>query len=300
MPLKKLLLKPGVNRENTRYTSEGGWYDGDKIRFRQGTPEKIGGWVRYSGSQFLGVCRSLINWLTLTSVRLLGVGTNLKYYIERGGVYYDITPIRSTTAAGDVTFAATSGASTITVTDTAHDALRNDFVTFSAAVSLGGNITADVLNSEYQITAILDANSYTITATATANGSDTGNGGASTVGAYQLNTGAEIETPFSGWGAGAWGLGAWGAGASATYPIRIWNAATFGEDLIIGPSGGGLYYWDASSGVAARAVELSTLGGSNVPTLQTMFLVSDVSRFVLCFGVNSLGGSVLDPMLVRW
>ena len=213
MPLKKLLLKPGVNRENTRYTSEGGWYDGDKIRFRQGTPEKIGGWVRYSGSQFLGVCRSLINWLTLTSVRLLGVGTNLKYYIERGGVYYDITPIRSTTAAGDVTFAATSGASTITVTDTAHDALRNDFVTFSAAVSLGGNITADVLNSEYQITAILDANSYTITATATANGSDTGNGGASTVGAYQLNTGAEIETPFSGWGAGAWGLGAWGAGA---------------------------------------------------------------------------------------
>jgi hypothetical protein len=168
MPLKKLLLKPGVNRENTRYTNEGGWYDCDKIRFRQGTPEKIGGWVRYSGNQFLGVCRSLVNWLVLAGTQLLGVGTNLKYYIERGAAYYDITPIRSTTAAGDVTFAATSGSSTITVSDTAHGALANDFVTFSGAVSLGGNITADVLNKEYQIVSILDANSYTITAAVTA------------------------------------------------------------------------------------------------------------------------------------
>jgi hypothetical protein len=300
MPLKKLQLKPGVNRENTRYTSEGGWYDGDKIRFRQGTPEKIGGWIRYSSVQFLGVCRSLINWLTLGSVQLLGFGTNLKFYIERGGEYYDITPIRSTTAAGDVTFAATSGESTITVTDTGHGALSDDFVTFSDAVSLGGNITADVLNIEYQITAILDADSYTITAAVTANGSDTGNGGASTVGAYQVNTGAAIETPYSGWGAGPLGLGSWSISADSTYPIRLWNSATFGEDLIIGPSGGGLYYWDASSGVTSRAVELSTLGGSNVPTLQTTFLVSDVSRFVLCFGVNGLGDSALDPMLVRW
>ena len=301
MPLKKLLLKPGVNRENTRYTNEGGWYDCDKIRFRQGTPEKIGGWVRYSGNQFLGVCRSLVNWLVLAGTQLLGVGTNLKYYIERGAAYYDITPIRSTTAAGDVTFAATSGSSTITVSDTAHGALANDFVTFSGAVSLGGNITADVLNKEYQIVSILDANSYTITAAVTADASDSGSGGASTVCTYQINTGAAIETPFSGWGAGAWGYGTWGVGSASTYPIRIWNAAAFGEDLIIGPSGGGLYYWDASGTVASRAVSFSSLAGaSDVPLLQTTFLVSDVSRFVLCFGVNGLGGTDLDPMLIRW
>ena len=151
MPLQKLQFKPGVNRENTRYTSEGGWYECDKVRFRQGMPEKIGGWVRISDTTFQGVCRSLHNWVTLNKQDLIGVGTNLKFYIENGGGYNDITPIRATTAAGDVTFAATNGSTTITVTDVAHGALEGDFVTFSGAVSLGGNITAEGLNQEHQV-----------------------------------------------------------------------------------------------------------------------------------------------------
>ena len=300
MPLKKLLLKPGVNRENTRYTNEGGWYDCDKIRFRQGTPEKIGGWVQFSTRTFLGTCRSLINWITLSALNLIGTGTNLKYYIELGTAFYDVTPIRATTAAGDVTFAATAGAYTIVVTDTAHGAITGDFVTFSGAVSLGGAITADVLNLEYQVS-VIDDDTYTITSAVAANASDTGNGGASTVGAYQINTGPAIQAAQTGWGASYWGFGPWGIGQSTLDALRIWNHSNFGEDLIYGPRGGGIYYWDASAGVSTRGVALSTLSGaSDTPVVQNNLLVSDVSRFVLCFGVNGLGTSTLDPMLVRW
>ena len=177
MALKKLAFKAGINREVTRYTNEAGWYECDKVRFRQGYPEKIGGWERISVSTFQGVCRSLSNWVTLASINLIGLGTHLKFYLEQGGGYNDITPIRETTAAGDVTFAATNGSASLTVTDNGHGARENDFVTFSGAVTLGGNITANVLNAEYQIVTVPDANSYTITVTATANASDTGNGG---------------------------------------------------------------------------------------------------------------------------
>jgi hypothetical protein len=301
MPLQKLLLRPGVNRENTRYTSEGGWYDCDKIRFRQGTPEKIGGWTRFSDSSFLGTCRSLLNWVTLGSLNLIGVGTNLKYYIELGSTFYDITPIRATTAAGDVTFAATSGSTSITVTDVANGVTINDFVTFSGADSLGGAITADVLNKEYQVTGIVDADNYIITSAVAANGSDTGDGGSSTVGAYQITTGPAIQAAQTGWGASFWGFGPWSIGQSALDSLRIWNHANFGEDLIFGPRGGGIYYWDASNTVSNRGVTLASLSGaSGVPTLQNNILVSDVSRFVLCFGVNPIGETTLDPMLVRW
>lgn len=297
MPLKKLLLKPGVNRENTRYTSEGGWYDCDKIRFRQGTPEKIGGWTQFSTASFLGSCRSLINWVTLNALNLVGVGTNLKYYIELGTAFYDITPIRATTAAGDVTFTATSGSTSITVTDVAHGVTISDFVTFSGADSLGGAITADVLNKEYQVTGRVDDDNYIITSAVAANGSDTGDGGSSTVGAYQITTGPAIQAAQTGWGASFWGFGFWGLGQSAVDSLRIWNHANFGEDLIFGPRGGGIYYWDATNTVSTRGVLLT---GSDVPTLQNNILVSDVSRFVLCFGVNGLGSSAIDPMLVRW
>lgn len=307
MPLRKLLFKPGVNRENTRYTSEGGWYDCDKVRFRQGTPEKIGGWIQQSANRFLGVCRSLLNWSTLTDFDYMGVGTNLKYYIERGTSFNDITPIRETTAAGDVTFAAVSGSSTLTVTDTANGAIANDFVTFSGAVSLGGNITADVLNQEYQIATIIDSDNYTIEAKdtgglpVTASAADTGNGGASVVGAYQINTGSAYQQTLTGWGTGYWGYGAWGFGASPTTSLRLWNHANFGEDLIYGPRKGGIYYWDASSGVTTRGVALSSVAGaSDAPILQNNIIVSDVSRFVLCLGVNAIGSSSIDPMLVRW
>jgi len=297
MPLKKIMLKPGVNRENTRYTTEGGWYDCDKIRFRQGTPEKIGGWLQYSAQQFLGVCRSLFKWVTLSNQNVLGIGTNLKFYIELGGEYFDVTPIRNTTAAGDVTFFATDGSTDIKVTDIAHGASQGDFVTFSGAVSLGGAITADVLNADYQITDVVDSNSYIITSTVAANASDTGDGGAAVVGAYQIPVGPVLEVPLVGWGSGPWGAGEWGASASSTEPMRIWNQQNFGEDLIYGPRGGALYYWDATNGLGTRGVALT---GTDVPLLQNNLLVSDISRFVICLGVNPQGSADLDPMLIRW
>ena len=303
MPLKKIQLKSGVNRENTRYTNEGGWYDCDKIRFRQGTPEKIGGWAPVTPSAaYLGTARSLWPWTTNTAFPYLGVGTNLKYYIESGLAYNDITPIRATTAAGDVTFAATNGSATITVTDTAFGSNIGDFVTFSGAVSLGGNITAAVLNQNYQIVTTPTANTYTITATATANASDSGNGGGATVGAYEIPVGYATSIPLYGWGAGFWGSGGWGTGSTSTSSIRIWNAQNFGQDLIFGPKGGLLYYWSTSgSPLTSRGVALSSLAGaSDTPLMQNLMLVSDTSRFVFAFGTNEYGDTELDPMLIRW
>ena len=307
MAIKKLQFKAGVNRETTRYAAEGQWYETDKVRFRRGLPQKIGGWEQISSNTYLGVARSLFNWATLSGQNLVAAGTNLKYYIERGGAYFDVTPIRATTAAGDVTFAAVNGDATLTVSDTAHGALQNDFVTYSGAVSLGGNITADVLNQEYQIATIINEDSYTIEAKDTsgnevlANASDTGNGGASVVGAYQINTGNEIEVPFSGWGAGRWGSGTWGTGGTTLAPMRIWSQSNFGEDLFFAHRGGAPLYWDASSGVGTRGVYVSSLGGaSDVPTTVNLAFVSDIFRFAFCFGANDIGGSTLDPMLIRW
>ena len=300
MPLIKLQLKPGLNRENTRYQQESGWYECDKIRFRAGTPETIGGWQRFSSYTFLGVCRSLWNWVTLGGANLIGVGTNLKFYIQNGGLYYDITPIRATTT-GTATFAATNGSAVLTVTDAANGCVIGDFVTFSSAVSLGGNITAAVLNKEYQVVTKPTANTYTIVATATANASDVGNGGASVVAAYQINVGPEIQIPLTGWGAGTWGSGTWGVGTASVNSIRLWSQSNFGEDLIFGPRGGEIYYWDASSGLTVRGVLLSSLAGaSDVPTKQNIVMVSDVSRFVLAFGANDVGSATQNPMLIRW
>ena len=308
MPLKKLQIKPGVNRENTRYTTEGGWYECDKVRFRQSMPEKIGGWSRTSVNTFLGVCRSIWSWSILDGTKVQGLGTNLKFYIDIGGAYYDVTPIRATTAAGDVTFAATIGDATIVVTDTLHDAAVGDYVTFSGAVSLGGLITADVLNHEYVVGTVVNANSYTFEATDTfggstvlANASDTGDGLGATVGAYQLAVGPEIVAPLTGWGSGTWGTGVWGTGTASTESLRLWNQSNFGEDLIAGPKNGQLYFWDASSGTGSRMTLLSAeVGASDVPTEHGLLLISDISRFVFVFGTNNIGTSVYDPMLVRW
>jgi len=299
--LKSLTLKPGVNRESTRYSAEGTYYETDKVRFRFGLPEKIGGWQRISASTYLGVARSLTNWATLGGQNLLAVGTNLKYYIERGGQYFDVTPIRLTTAAGDVTFAAVDGSAIITATDVDHGAQQGDFVTFSGAVSLGGNITATVLNREYVIASIIDDDNYTFVATATANASDSGDGGAAVVAAYQIPIGNEIEVPFSGWSAGRWGFGTWGFGGVTVAPMRIWSQSNFGEDLFFTYRGGAPFYWDATTGVSARAVYVSSLGGaSNVPVIANIAFVSDIFRFAFCFGANELGTAPLDPMLIRW
>ena len=293
MPLKKLLLKPGVNRENTRYTNEGGWYACDKVRFRQGTPEKIGGWQRISSTTFLGVCRALWNWVTLDSQNLIGVGTNLKYYIEQGGGYNDITPIRATTSLTDP-FETTSGSPIVEVTDAAGGFIDGDFVTFSGATAVGGL----TLNGEFQIT-LTGLTTYTITADSNATSSATGGGSVSA--AYQINVGPAITIPLTGWGASTWGSGPWAIGESSSDGLRLWNHSNFGEDLIFGPRGGAVYYWDATNGVSTRGVALSSLSGaSDVPTVQNYILISDISRFVFCFGANELGTSTQDPMLIRW
>jgi len=255
MPLKKLTLKAGVNKENTRYTAENGWYVSDKMRFRQGTPEKIGGWVRISASVFQGVCRSLWNWVTLTSFNLIGVGTNLKFYIESGGAYNDITPIRSTVTINNNPFALTAS-TTVTVTDTAHGCYTGDFVTFSGATAIGGggtNVTAAVLNQNFQVT-VIDANTYTIvisvTPNATAIAASPG-GGAGVIAAYEIHTGPAYAVAVTGWGGGAWGSGFWGFGTNSVNAIQLWSQNNFGEDLIYAPRGGGIYYWSAQIGVTS-------------------------------------------------
>jgi len=299
--LKKITFAPGVNRENTRYAAEGTWYETNKVRFRLGLPQKIGGWQRLSAATYLGVCRSMTNWATLGGQNLVSVGTNLKYYIERGGDYFDVTPIRQTTPAGAVTFAATNGSAVITATDIDHGAQQGDYVTFSGAVSLGGNITAPVLNQEYVITSIIDDDTYTFTATATANASDSGDGGASVVAAYQIPIGNELEVPFTGWGAGRFGFGTWGVGGATVAPMRIWSQNNFGQDLFFTYRGGKPFYWDAAGTVTTRAVYVSSLGGaSDVPTIANIAFVSDIYRFAFCFGTNEIGSALLDPMLLRW
>lgn len=296
MPLKKLLLRPGVNRENTRYTTEGGWYECDKIRFRQGTPEKVGGWQQISEAQFLGVCRSLWTWNTNAFAKYIGVGTHLKYYVTLagGGTYDDITPIRKTTNPMGANPFTGNGTTVVTVTDAGHGCNMGDFVTFSGATGT----YASTFNAEFQVT-VVDANSYTITTgTTIAAGSY---GGAAVVANYQLNVGNELQVSISGWGAGGWGLGAWGTGDTSSAPLRIWNHANFGEDLIYGPKNGPMYYWDASAGTSTRGVALTSLAGAaDVPAVQTVLAVSDASRFVFAFGCNDYGTLVQDPMLIRW
>ena len=302
MPLKKLLFKPGVNRENTRYTTEGGFYDCDKIRFRQGTPEKIGGWQRVSTFSFLGICRSLWNWVTVGGSNLLAVGTNLKYYIGRGGQYYDITPIRATASLTNP-FTATNGSSTLTVADVAHGCVTGDFVTFSGATGLGGNVTATVLNQNYQVT-VLTGDTYTVAMSVTANATDVSGspGGGTVTAAYEIQTGSAINVPLTGWGAGAWGINTWNNSASALSDgLRVWTQSNYGENLVFGPNRGAIYFWDSTTGVGTRAVRLDSLVGAiDVPTVQDFVTVSDISRFVLAFGCNDYGSATQDPMLIRW
>ena len=400
MPITKLKFKPGIISDITSESNEGGYIDGDKVRFRFGFPEKIGGWTKYTTETFQGSARRLHNWVTLDGADLLGIGTQLKYYIEEGQGFNDITPIRATTSAGDVTFSATNGSTTITVSDPAHGANENDFVTFSGATSLGGNITAAVLNQEYQIVSIISSNSYTITSAIAANASDTGNGGASVVGAYQLNTGLDVTVGGTGWGAGQWSgttSGAlattlnetlnnsdtsvdvvdetgmttegdvvlinnelmlitasaddntmtvtrghsgttavshangslvrlatgnalatddfvgWGSAASITVPgaqIRLWSHDNFGEDLILNPRDGAIYYWDRTNGLSTRAVKLNSLAGTktSIPQRAKQVLVSDQDRHVIAFGCDNFGSSdtaadgdgVQDPLLIRF
>ena len=402
MAYTSLKFRPGIVSDVTSYSNEGGYVDGDKIRFRNGFPEKFGGWVKHNANTYLGSARRLHNWVALDGSDFLGIGTHLKYYIEEGGQFNDITPEKDPTAAGDITFAATNGSTTITVTDAAHGANVNDFVTFSGAVSLGGQITATVLNKEYQIISIISSNSYTITSSVAADSSDTSNGGSSVVGTYQINTGLDATVGGTGWGAGQWsgttdgalattineggtfsnsdttltvtsGTGivatdiilieeelltvtnvatndltvtrassgttasthangtlvrlasgnadsandfvGWGLAASITAPgaeIRTWSHDNFGEDLILNPRDGAIYYWDKSTGFGVRAKELSASPvfstRTSVPTIAKQVLVSDQDRHVIAFGCDGLGATstttkgneIQDPLLIRF
>jgi len=313
MPLQKITFRPGINREGTAYDNEGGWFDCNLVRFRKGRPEKFGGWEKLTSNTYLGTVRALHPWIALEGTKYLGLGSHLKYYIESGGNFNDVTPIRSTTSAGDVTFSATNGDATITVADTAHGAVQNDFVTFSGASSLGGNITAAVLNQEYQVATVVNANSYTIEAkdtsgtTVTANSSDSGNGGSSVVGAYQVNVGLDVYVPGTGWGLNGWGIGAFGQATalSDTNQLRTWTHDNFGENLIINQRNGGIFRWLESGGLTTRAVELSAISGANlVPTKALQVLTSEKDRHLIVLGADPISGSsrtgTIDPMLVAF
>jgi len=313
MPLQKLTFRPGINREGTAYDNEGGWFDCNLVRFRKGRPEKFGGWEKSTVNTYLGTARALHPWISLEGTKFLGLGTTWKYYIEAGNAFNDITPIRATTSAGDVTFSASNGDATITVADTAHGAVKNDFVTFSGAATLGGNITATVLNQEYQIVNVVNDNSYTIEAkdtsgaAVTANASDSGNGGSSVVGTYQLNVGLDVYVPGTGWGLNGWGQGAFGSTSalSDTNQLRIWTHDNFGEDLMINQRNAGIYKWTENSGLSARAVELSGISGANlVPTKGLQVITSEKDRHLIVLGCDPISGSArtgaIDPMLIAF
>lgn len=379
MPLTKLELRPGLNREGTDYANSGGWYDGDKIRFRSGFPEKIGGWSRLSNDTFLGVARSLWNWVDLDGTNYVGVGTNLKYYIEKGGQYYDITPIRKTvnpmaanpfassysTLSGTIdasqttlglastaSFPATAvviqigteqiycsgklgsdliglirgyngttaashlsgaavGCSTITVTDVSNGSTQNDFVTFSGSTAFGGFTTGNI-NAEHQIANIIDGSHYTINVSGVFSTSAVSGGGAAVVATYQILTGLDVYVIGTGWGAGPWGRGGWGTGYTSGIgeQLRLWTADNFGQDLVLAPRGGAIYYWLDSTGASTRAQALSTLStsfgysGQFVPNKTNWVVSSAIERFIVALGANPYdptnANTTFDPMLVRW
>jgi len=365
MPLVKLQFKPGVVRDVSSYTDGFGWYDSNLMRFRNGLPQSLGGWQKYSNATFLGTCRSLHNWASVAGDNYMGVGTHLKFYVEEGGVYNDITPLRETaslsgpfaapynTLNGAITATQTTitltsassfptqgtikidseiityvgissntlqnclrgqqgttaashsngaavGSSTIVVTDTASNTQSSDFVTFSGATSLGGNITASVLNQNLQITRI-DNNSYTVDVGVFSNSSDVGTGGSVTA-RYEINTGLDTMVGGTGWGAGTWGRDTWGSGTDVTTAgqLRIWFQDNFGEDLVFNVFNGGIYYWDSSAGFSARGVALSSLGpDTTIPVIAKQVLVSDKDRHIIAFGCDP-GDGVQDPMLIRF
>jgi len=306
MPYVKRIFTPGINREGTAYDNEDGWFDCNLVRFRNGHVEKIGGWEKLSDDTYLGTSRALHNWMSLGSNLYLGLGTTFKYYIKDGTVYNDVTPIRATTTNG-IVFAATNGSSTITATDNAHGAVTGDFVTLAGAASLGGLITAAVLNQEYQIASVPTVDTYTFVATATANGSDTGNGGSGVDGVYQINVGLNVYVPSAGWGAGTWGSSTFGStnALTATGQLRLWTHDNFGENLIINPRGGGLYRWVQDDGTSTRAVELSSITGANlVPTFALQVITSEIDRHLIVLGADPISGSsrsgAIDPMLIAF
>jgi hypothetical protein len=326
MPLQKLQLRPGVNRESTTLANEGTWFEMDKVRFRSGYPEKLGGWVLDTGTtpselqppagSYWGVARSLWNWVTLAGSNLMGIGTNLKYYIQQssGGDFYDITPIRTVNTVAANAFTTVNGSTTVVVNDALYGGQEGDFVTISGVVGAVNGIPAAALNREFRIT-YLTTTTYSITVASPATSS--GTTGAATF-SYQISVGGEVFTVGTGWGAGGWGgntagtLTGWGeaapAGLGVGQQLRLWSQDNYGEDLILNPRGGGLYLWkvNVNPNIYDRAVLLASTSPSpyttdtDCPSVANAVAISDASRFVIAFGCNDYGSAVLDPLLVRW
>tara|TARA_R110000803_G_scaffold210318_1_gene281781 strand:+ start:25 stop:1893 length:1869 start_codon:yes stop_codon:yes gene_type:complete len=303
MPLTKLQFRPGINREGTNYSNEGGWYDGDKIRFRSGFVERIGGWAKVGSDAFNGTCRKLHDFVTLASQNLLFMGTNTKAYLEDSGVLYDITPIRRTVTLGaNPIETQAAGSGRIQITDTGHGAGIGDFVTLSGATAVDGLTTAN-LNKEQQVVSVTNANAYIVDTGGISTSGSTAGGGSSVVAAYQITIGLNTTILGPGWGAGTWGRFTWGSGSGslAGQTLRLWFADDFGEDLLMNIADEDIYYWDASAGTGTRAVALSSLAGaSDVPTVARKVLVSEVDRHIICFGANPIGETAQDPLLIRW
>jgi len=307
MPLQKLQFRPGIVRDATDYTNEGGWRDGDKIRFRLGMPETIGGWTKLTSSPMLGTCRDLHPWTNLIGTRLVGAGTNQKLYVLDGAQPIDITPIRRSVTLGanpivTVNVGNPSGNGYIKITDSSNEVFLGDYVTLSGATAVGG-ITAAQINKEHQVVEVVDANKYIVDTGGTATSLATG-GGASVAAAYQINTGLDSAAVGSGWGAGVWGRGAWNSAASVTIPganLRLWSMDNFGEDLLANPRGGGIYYWDTSAGTSSRAVNITSISGNAQPQAANIVLVSERDRHVIAFGCDpEADPGVLDPLTIRF
>ena len=310
MPLRKFIFKPGINREITDYAQEGGWYSCNKIRFVYGFPKKIGGWAKYTVTAFVGICRSLFVYSPAAANNFMAMGTSKKIYLDTGGTLTDLTPIRLTTSGGDPRFTAVNGSASISVAETGHGAIAGDYVTFSAAASLGGAITAAVLNQEYVIDSITNDNAFKFTATATANGSDSGDGGGSTVAKYQINIGYDINTAGYGWGVGTWNQSGttWGTARPTPiyYPMRLIFFTKYYDDLVFNVIESDIYYWVNNTSLDTRAVAMEDMSGANeVPQEVTQILISqdNTSNILLALGCKpypASGGGAKDPLLIRW
>lgn len=301
--LQRLQFKPGVNRDQTNYAGEGGFYECDKIRFRSGFPQKLGGWLRYGLFELVGICRQMYEYISTNSDDIMCLGTNEKAYLEVGANLIDITPIRATftTPDTDNCFDTTNGSTTVRVSIVGHGATDGSWVTFSGVVGPVNGIPASELNAEFKITYI-DTDNFDITVTTAATSTGSGGGTAITA-AFQINIGPTVSLIGYGWGSGTWGRGTWGSGTivPVVTPQRDWWFDNFDNDAVMNIRNGAIYYWEYTASFNTRAVLLSSLSGANeVPTEAMQILVSQNDKHLLAFGCTPYGGGSFDPLLIRW